>query len=280
MTRKILAGILIGLSSLLLLLSVIGIGLAWFYNEPLTQDGLARLEEIDTELSLAENALKDTRLEIQRTLRIIDTAEETLSQLKDELSLARNMFGEVDQTIEGQLVPGLQGTREQINQAINAVEEIRVFLKQLSENFIVSQALSFLNLTLPGDELLVEIIAIGTSLDSQITGMQALTEKASLFLQDASYMMGGDLGETRANLQSFLKVIDEYDQKLAAWRAQVAHLTQSLPRWLDITSSVLTIFLLWFAFSQFGLILHGLSLWRGENPAAILRRPVEDDVSI
>lgn len=280
MTRKILAGILIGLSSLLLLLSVIGIGLAWFYNEPLTQDGLARLEEIDTELSLAENALKDTRLEIQRTLRIIDTAEETLSQLKDELSLARNMFGEVDQTIEGQLVPGLQGTREQINQAINAVEEIRVFLKQLSENFIVSQALSFLNLTLPGDELLVEIIAIGTSLDSQITGMQTLTEKASLFLQDASYMMGGDLGETRQNLQNFLKVIDEYDQKLAAWRAQVAHLTQSLPRWLDITSSVLTIFLLWFAFSQFGLILHGLSLWRGENPAAILRRPVEDDVSI
>jgi hypothetical protein len=280
MTRKILAGILVGLSSLLLLLSVIGIGLAWFYNEPLTRDGLARLEEIDTELSLAENALKDTRLEIQRTLRIIDAAEETLSQLKDELSLARSMFGEVDQTIEGQLVPGLQGTRRQINSAINAVEEIRVFLKQLSENFIVSQALSFLNLTLPGDQLLVEIIAIGTSLDSQITGMQALTEKASIFLKDASYMMGGDLGETRQNLQNFLKVIDEYDQKLAAWRVQVAHLTQSLPRWLDITSSALTIFLLWFAFSQFGMILHGLALWRGENPAAVLRRPVEDDISI
>lgn len=273
MIRKIFAGTLVGLSALLLLLSLVGVGLAWYYNEPLTREGLARLEQIDTELSLAEGVLKEARVEIERTLRIIATAEETLNELKNELSTARDLFGEVDETIEGQLVPGLKGTRFQINAAINAVQEIRTFLKQLND-------IPFVNLNLPGDELLAEIIAIGISLDTQIAGMETLAEKVSLFLKDASYLMGGDLGETRHSLQNFLLAIEEYEQRLAGWRAQVAYLSESLPGWLDTASISLTVFLLWFACSQFGLILHGLAVWRGENPLAALRRPAKSDYVI
>jgi hypothetical protein len=45
---------------------------------------------------------------------------------------------------------------------------------------------------------------------------------------------------------------------------------KSLPGWLDLASLLLTVFLLWFGFSQLGLILHGLNLWRGESPFAAL----------
>jgi hypothetical protein len=41
--------------------------------------------------------------------------------------------------------------------------------------------------------------------------------------------------------------------------------------WIDRASAILTIFLLWFGFSQFGLLLHGLVLWRGYNPLVVLR---------
>ena len=275
MTRKIFAGILIGLSSLLFILSTVSIGLAWYYNEPLTQDGLVRLEQIDSELTLAQTTLQDARLEIERTLRIVDSAEQTLSELKDELAQARSLFGEVDDTLEGQLVPGLQGTREQINAAIMTVQEIRAFLKQLNE-------IPFVSLNLPGDELLADVIAIGISLDGQIAGVEALAEKATVFLKDASYLMGGDLGETKQNLKNFLVVINQYEQKLVEWRAQVADLSQSLPGWLDTVSVILTIFLLWFSLSQFGIFLHGLSIWRGGDPLAVLRRPktVAEDIQI
>ncbi len=265
MIRKIFAGILIGLSTLFFIVGLVAIGAAWFYNEPLTQNGLSRLQSIDSELGLAQSTLTDARLEIERTLRIVESAETTLAELKEELSQARALFGEVDGTLENQLVPGLQGTREQINNAIAAVEEIRVFLKQLND-------IPFVDLNLPGDELLLEIIAVGVSLDGQISDVQALAEKASVFLDDASYLMGGDLGETKQNLSNFLLVINDYDQKLTGWRAQVADVTQSLPGWVDTASVSLTIFLLWFAFSQFGLFLHGLSLWRGGDPLAVLRR--------
>lgn len=265
MTRKIFAGTLIGLSALFFILGLVAMGAAWFYNEPLTQEALSRLQMVDSELELAQSTLTDARLEIERTLRIVESAETTLDELKDELSQARALFGEVDGTLENQLVPGLQGTRQQINNAIAAVEEIRVFLQQLND-------LPFVSLNLPGDDLLVEIIAIGSSLDGQIADMQALAEKATVFLNDASYLMGGDLGETRQNLQNFLVVINDYDQRLTDWRAQTADLSESLPGWVDTASTVLTVFLLWFVFSQFGLFLHGLSIWRGGDPLAVLRR--------
>ncbi len=264
MFRKIFAGFVIGLSALLLLASVAGIVAVWAYNEPLTREALARLETIDSELGLAETALRDARLEIDRTLRLVDAAEKTLAELKDELDQARALFGEVDDAVEEQLVPGLQATRQQINAAIAAVQEIRAFLKQLNE-------IPFVSLNLPGDDLLVEIISAGFSLDTQIAGVESLAEKASTFLKDASYLMGGDLAETRQNLQDFRAVVGEYEQKVGDWRAQVAVWVESLPGWVDAASAVLTVFLLWFGVSQFSLLLHGLDFWYGGDPLARLR---------
>jgi hypothetical protein len=46
----------------------------------------------------------------------------------------------------------------------------------------------------------------------------------------------------------------------------------SVPLWIDRASIILTIFLAWFGFSQFGLLLHGLNAWKGGNPLNALRR--------
>jgi hypothetical protein len=127
------------------------------------------------------------------------------------------------------------------------------------------------DLNLPGDELLGNLIETINSMDSQISRMQGLAEKASTFAGDVSYLMGGDLSETRQHLESFLTVVQEYNRKVTGWRAQVATLRESLPGWINRAAIVLTVFLLWFAISQFGLILHGLTVWHGGNPLNVLR---------
>ncbi|MEW5941962.1 MAG: hypothetical protein AB1750_20040, partial [Chloroflexota bacterium] len=67
--------------------------------------------------------------------------------------------------------------------------------------------------------------------------------------------------------------------QITDWRAQVADVTASLPAWIDNASVGLTLFLLWFGLSQFGLLLHGLGLWRGENPLRVLRAFRRPDAS-
>lgn len=262
--RKVLAGTLIGLSALLLVASLVGVVLAWGYNEPLTREATTRLQAVDAELAAAQTALGNAKSELERTLRIVETAEQTLMALKDELEQAKVLFGEVNGTLDEQLVPGLQASRARVDEVRQSLQDLRATLVQLN-------SLPFLGFSLPGDELLANLIATADSIDSDIANLQALAEKAAQFTDDASYLMGGDLGETKANLQNFLLVVNDYDLKLADWRAQVKTLLGALPGWLDTASLVLTVFLLWFGFAQFGLFLHGLTLWRGGDPLAELR---------
>ncbi len=262
--RKALAGTLMGLSALLLVASLVGVALAWGYNEPLTREATTRLQAVDAELAAAQTALDNAKSELERTLRIVETAEQTLLALKDELEQARVLFGEVNGTLDEQLVPGLQASRARVDEVRQSLQDLRATLVQLN-------SLPFLGFSLPGDELLANLIATADSIDSDIANLQLLAEKAAQFTDDASYLMGGDLGETKANLENFLLVVNEYDLKLADWRAQVKTLLDALPGWVDWASLVLTVFLLWFGFAQFGLFLHGLTLWRGGDPLAELR---------
>ncbi len=52
-------------------------------------------------------------------------------------------------------------------------------------------------------------------------------------------------------------------RKWRIWRQQADDLKVNTPKWIDQASIALTIFLFWFGFSQFGLVLHGLSMRRG-----------------
>ncbi len=72
MGRKIFAGTLIGLSSIFFVLSIVGIFMAWIYNEPLTRESTGRLKEIDSQLAQIQGDLQNAKLEVERALRIID----------------------------------------------------------------------------------------------------------------------------------------------------------------------------------------------------------------
>lgn len=270
MVRKIIAGILIVISSILLGLSIAGIVLVWTYNEPLAEFSTTRLQAIDTELGQAQTALQNAAFELERTLRTVEAAEKSLVTLKADFSQAKALFGDVNGTLEQQLLPGLKTSREKIEQVKSSLLELRANVAKIN-------ALPFTKLNLPSDKLLNDLIASADLLDVQITQVEGLAKKASTFMEDASYLMEGDLTETKDTLQSFLTVVREYDQKFTGGREQLAVLTGSLPGWIHTAALSLTIFLFWFGFSQLSVILHGLSLWRGREPRAILRPQVVDD---
>ena len=256
MIRKTIAGILIAISSILLGLSTAGIALVWMYQEPLTQFSTTRLRAIDNELGQVQTALKNAERELERTLRAVESAEKSLETLKADFVQAKALFGNVNGTLGKQLLPGLKASREKIEQAKSSLLELQVKLAKIN-------ALPLADLNLPSDKLLGDLIASAGLMDAQITQVENMVKKASTFLEDASYLMEGDFTETKDNLQNFLTVVQEYDQKFTGWREQLTMLTESLPGWIKTAAISLTIFLLWFGLSQLSVILNGLSLWRG-----------------
>lgn len=266
MGRKIFAGILMGLSSIFLVLSIVGICMAWIYNEPLTRESTGRLKEIDTQLAQIQSDLQNAKLEVERALRIIGSAEKALESLTQQTTDAKQLLDEVNGTLDKNLIPGLEATRKKIDGVRTTLEDLRAALEKVN-------TLPFVNLNLPGDELLANIIAGVDSLDTEIGNVQDLAKRASTFISDTSYLLGGDFNETKQHLQELLKVLDDYDLKVTDWRAQIKSLIESIPGWIDRASIILTIFLLWFGFSQLSLFLHGLSLKRGDDPLEVLKNP-------
>jgi chromosome segregation ATPase len=265
MTQKILAWILILLGGLFLVLSVAGIFTVWIYNEPLTRKVNAQLSDIDSQLAQAETTLKSSEQELARALRIVDSAQSALEKLTQQTSSAASLFDNIQSTLDDQLLPELKITRNRIQSARSSLESLQSVLTSVS-SFIPG-----LDLSAPG-KVVSDLIASTKSLDTEISNVEGMARQASTFVSDTSFLLGGDLTVTRTSLQNFLTSIHEYQKKVADWRQQATDLEENAPKWIDQSSIALTIFLVWFGISQFGILLHGLNLLRGADPLLGLKR--------
>lgn len=265
MARKILSGILIALSVIFLVLSLVGIGAIWYYKGPLTREATGRLTELDAQLAQAQATLQSSEKELQRALRIVDGAQTALEKMAKQTGSAKNLFDSIQSTIDDKLLPDLKTTRQRIDNARATLESLQSVLKSVS-GFIPG-----LDLNAPA-KTLGDLIASTHSMDTEITNVEALATQASTFVSDTSFLLGGDLTETRTSLQNFVSSIQDYEKKVASWRAQDKDLLEKVPGWINQASIILTVFLLWFALSQLGLLLHGLSIRRGADPFEVLRR--------
>jgi len=261
--QKFIAWILIVLSIIFLVLSLVGIGTAWAYNEPLTKESISRLQMVDGELALAQTTLESTHTELERALRLVDAAQSALEKLAEQSESAESLFDGIQSSLDDKLLPELKTTRERINAVRTALEDLRGLFQAIS-------SLPFVGIDIP-DQIVTDLIDSADAIDAEIANAEDVAKQASTFVSDTSYLLGGDLTETRDSLQNFLDAVEEYQVKVKDWRAQISDVMDSLPLGIDRTSIGLTVFLLWFGLSQFGLFLLGRMILRGENPLDVLR---------
>ena len=264
MVRRIFIGTLLALSSILLVFSLVAIAALWFYNKPVREETATRLVEIDQELAQAEATLQYSQKELERALRIVDATEKALEKLAQPSGGAENIFEHIQSTLDDDLIPDLKTTRERIDTARVTLQNLQSTLDR------ITNLIPFIDLSAP-DRIVEDLIRSAAALDADIAEMEVIAGQASTFVGDASYLLGGDLSETRDSLQNFLTATQEYEKKVTGWRRQVAELKAKAPGWIDRGSIGLTIFLAWFALSQFGMILHGISMQHGDNPLWVLR---------
>jgi predicted nucleic acid-binding Zn-ribbon protein len=230
----------------------------------LTDEAIRQLEAVDDQLEQAQGTLASSQLELDRALRIVDSAQEALDKFKAQTNSTGNFLETIQSTLDDRLMPELETTRERIDSARTTLEQLQSLLAGIQ---------SFLPVDLSSlDKTISDLIASANSIDSEISNVEVLGQQASLFVSDSSYILGGDLTETRESLETFLAAIKDYQEKMSGWRDQVTMLIERTPRWIDQASIALSIFLFWFAISQIGLLLHGLNMRRGGDPFLVMKR--------
>jgi hypothetical protein len=266
MRHRLVGGFLIVVAGGLLLVCLAGVISAWAFNEPLTRRGLVELQSVDGELALAQAALDGAATELRRALRILNGAEAALQALSRSTSRSQETLQGVGQALDDHVIPGLRSAGGQLDQVKGALQSALATLEAIN-------ASSLLPVPIPGEEWLAGLLAATGALNDEIADLEDLATRASTFLADVEYVLGGDFDETRAGLEGLLSAVTDYQARVAGWRAQVAEASAELPGIVDGVSVVLTMVLLWIGISQGGMLLHGWELWRGRNPLAGLRRP-------
>ena len=265
MRRKVLSGVIIAIAGFLLVLSIIGIGGAWAYNEPVTQQALAQLHDLDGELAQAQFALDGAEIEVRRALRILESAQTALEALNQSTTQAQDTLKGVGEALDDRVIPGLTSASEKLDQVGAALQGALTTLEAIN-------SMSLLPVPIPGEEWLSGLLQATDSLNGEIANVEELAGQASTFLADVEYVLGGDFGETKQGLERLLAAVSEYQAKVGGWRAQIAVLNAGLPALVDRACILLSVILLWFGLSQGGLILHGLAAFKGGSPFAVLRK--------
>jgi len=203
-------------------------------------------------------------LELERALRIVDATEKALEKLAENSTSAENIMEGIQNTLDDKLLPELKTTRERINSARDALGNLQSMIEG------VASFLPGVDLGAP-KKIVTDLIDSANSIDVEISHAEEIAKQASTFVGDTSYLLGGDLTQTRESLQNFITTIQDYQERVASWRTQVADLITNVPGWIDRASISITIFLLWFGLSQFSLFLHGRMIRLGEDPLDVLR---------
>lgn len=265
MARRIFGGILVVLSALFLVSSILGIGAIWYYKERVTNEVTGQLKEVDNQLAQAEATLASSEKELQRALRIVDAAQTAVEKLTEQTQGAGTLLERIQSTLDDHLLPELKTTRTRLETARTSLENLQSVLKGVG-SFIPG-----LDLNGP-DKVLTDLITSARSLDVEINNVELLATQASTFVGDTSFLLGGDLTETRTSLQTFVTTIQDYEKRVSGWRKQDQDWLAKAPKWIDQASIILTVFLVWFSLSQYVLLLYGINLQRGGDPLMGLRR--------
>jgi hypothetical protein len=265
MLRKVLSGFIIAISALLLVLSSIGIGAAWVYNEPITQRALAQLHDLDGELAQAQLAFDVAETEVRRALRILESAQTALEALSQTTTQTQGTLKGFGQVLDDRVIPGLRSASETLGQVSAALQGALSTLEAINSTPLVP-------VPIPGKEWLSGLLQAADSLNAEIADIEILAGQASTFLADVDYVLAGDFGETKRGLEQLLASVLEYKTRVVGWRAQIARLNVGLPGLVDRACVVLTVALLWLGLSQGGLILHGIALYKGRSLFAVLQK--------
>lgn len=270
MVRRVLSVAVIAFAGSLLALSLVGIVAAWAYNEPVTNELVAQLNELDKELAGAEVALDGAATELARALRILDSVEAALESLARSTTQAQDSLYALGDALDDRVIPDLRTTRDGLDRIRGALEDALSALETVN-------SLSILPAPIPGQEWLSGLLQATDSLDAEIENVEDLAAQASNFLADVGYVLGGDFSETREGLEGLLDTVTEYQKRIAGWRAQISAATADLPGLVDRVCVILTLFLFWIGLSQAGLVLHGLAAYQGGDPFGALRRSQADE---
>jgi uncharacterized membrane protein YhdT len=256
--QRTLGLILLILSVFFFIFSLAGIITAWVYNVRFTDQALAELGALQSNLAQTQLNLQAAKENLESAQAQIDIFQTALDAIGLDAMENTQVLAEVVAKVEGTLTPIL----DQAAGTVSGFREKFVAFKEALESL---NDLPLVNIDIPGVETIDQIAQNVADLNNQILETKQKVQDVSTLTQETVETFSTGFANWETTLQDNLAMLDSYSHKIAAYQARVAELQAGFPRWLDWSAAILTVIFIWMAFSQLGLFLLAWEFYKGED---------------
>ena len=269
--------ILISAAILGWVISLSGTLLVWGYRPRVTQAAVSQVKVIRASLELTTAGLGVTQKSLSAVVGGLEglqaTVNTTAETVKATTPFLESLIGVAENSLPAAIdavqksVDTAQDGAKVIDNVLRAISAIPIFNGRYNPTTPLDQALDNVS---EGLAALPENFAkMSDSLSSTRDGINAVEEGIT--------SMAADIGEITASLKEAQQIISDYQETaetvlnfLNAWEDRI-------PQLITILAVIFTVFFIWIAATQLGLLLQGLQLYRGREEAVSGQRSAVSD---
>ena len=249
--------LIIIIAALVLLASAGGVIGLWTVNSQVHDVANAVFAPVESGLDTANKALDkvDTRLDNARTR--ISNAQEVVGQLGQNSISNGAVLGAISDTIAVRFGQEIDAARDSVDNAIELINGV-------NSAIVAVNRLPFVELPTLTDRLQ----SVQTRISSLRDRVQELRSDIEATIQGRLQMTGARINGLLENMDSGLQdvqgSVNEYTTTVQELQARIATQKSNVASAIDTIWTILTVLLLWIAFSQVVTLLYGWSLLRSK----------------
>ena len=256
--KPIIGLALLILSVIFFLVSLGGLIGIWVYNQPLTERAVTLIETTSQDLEGAAAAIELSKAELISARAQLDLLQAILETLGINAEEDLNRLADIVGRVEDTLSPVLDSVAGGISTLRESLLTIKDTLERINE-------LPLVNIQIPGIDEIEQGAEQLQNLQNQIEEGGGKIEQLSQTTQDTVDSLSTGFAKLEESIASLLVTLDEYAEKIESTQEQLTYLETNLPTWIDMTSVVLTILLVWLGISQVGLFILGWSYYKRQD---------------
>jgi hypothetical protein len=257
--KRILSAIVIAISVLLLVLSLAGIVGTWIVRDQLHTDLVGIVTAAETRATTVKKGLDRLDTALTQSRSQVTAIEQEAQAFGTSLEENRPLLTAISDAIGIELSPLIESARETMTTVREAVAAVNSAIEAIN-------AIPFVSVPAPELQTLQKLSQDVESFRTEVQAVRtAMEQRRSEIIQGTVSIITTPTSQIGGTLDEMLDTVSGYSQQVGAVQEGLSRFRSAIGSTLTWTAIIVTLILLWIAFSQVGLLVLGWRAFSGQD---------------
>jgi hypothetical protein len=257
--KRVLAAIVMAVSVLVLVLSLAGIAGTWIVRGQLAAELVGIVTVAETGVTAAMQGVEGVDTALTRAREQVAAVESDVQAFGADLEQNKPLLTAISDKLDLGLAPLVESARETMTTVRETVAAVNSTIEAVN-------AIPFVSVPVPELESLNKLSQDVQSFRTEVQNLRAaIDQRRSEVIAGGVSIITTPTSRIGASLDDVQSRVSAYSRQLGAVQKGLSTLKSAIGRWLTWLAVILTLILLWLAFSQVGLLVLSWRAFSGQD---------------